>query len=215
MTDAVTALAADYGESTTITTGFGASSTLAKQIHDGAPAGVYISASREWVDYLKKREHVDGEPVVIARNTLVLVVGADSDLKWGGPAQLGNSPPAVIAIADEGVPAGDYARQALTRLSLMDVLKDRLVAQKDVRAVVQAVISGNAEAGFVYATDAVAFKDRLRVDFQVESALHEPIEYFAALLTGAEDPEAARGFFKYLQTERAQAQLLELGFSEP
>ena len=213
-TDAMNALAADYAGATktNVQTSFGSSSTLAKQIHDGAPADVYISANQEWVEFLKKRDHVEGEPVVIARNELVLVVAADSELKWGGPAQLGNAPPEVIAIADAGVPAGDYARQALTKLSLLDVLQPRLVGQPDVRSVVWAVVNGNAEAGFVYATDALAFKDQLKVDFRVDSRLHEPIEYYAVLLKSAADNEPARGFFQYLQTDKARAQLKKLGF---
>ncbi|MCB9896274.1 MAG: molybdate ABC transporter substrate-binding protein [Planctomycetes bacterium] len=216
MTDAVGALALKYNQITghPVDTNFGASSTLARQIHDGAPASVYVSASREWVDFLKKREHLQGEPVVIARNRIVCVAQKDSSFEFKDFAALAADPP-VIAIADQGVPAGDYTRQALTKAGVLEKLKPSLVGQSDVRAVVAAVQTGNAPVGFVYSSDAYNFEDSLRVLFVVPGDMHDPIEYYAALLKDAENPEAARGFFLYLQSEKAQDELSKMGFIEP
>ncbi|MCA8915466.1 MAG: molybdate ABC transporter substrate-binding protein [Planctomycetes bacterium] len=216
MTDGIGALAMQYSQITghPVETNFGASSTLAKQIHDGAPADVYVSASREWIDYLRKREHLQGEPVVIARNRIVCVTQKDSSLERKDIADLA-ARPCLIAVADEGVPAGEYTRQALTKAGVLKKLTSSLVGQKDARAVVSAVQSGNTPVGFVYSSDAYNFEDSLRVLFVVPADMHDSIEYYAALLKNAEHPEAARGLFLYLQSEKAQDELSKLGFIGP
>lgn len=214
MTDAVTRLADEFegATGTGVTTGFGPSSTLARQIEDGAPADVYISANRDWVEYLKERGRLKEDPVVIARNRLVCIVAADSELDLAGMKALGTNPPNEVAIADAGVPAGEYARQALRNAGYLDALKPVLIGQKDVRSVLRAVRVGDASAGFVYATDAQAYEGSVRVAFTVDGGLHDPIEYYAALLTNS---QAARDFFLYIQSDKARRELVKLGFMEP
>ena len=138
---------------------FGASSTLARQIRDGAPADVFLSASPDWVDFLREGGALAGEPIVLARNRLVCVASHGSPLAAQGavdPRALLDRIGAEgrVAIADEGVPAGEYARAALAHLGLLDAFTPHLVGQPDVRAVLHAVEIGELGAGFVYSTDA-------------------------------------------------------------
>ena len=197
---------------------FGASSELARQIEDGAPADVFISASPDWIDFLREANALDGTPIVLARNQLVCIAPKGSRLADGGvldPETLLRKLAAGdrIAIADEGVPAGEYARKALQHLGLLERYRARLVGQKDVRAVLNAVEQGELQAGFVYATDArVASVERL---FVFDPATHPPIEYVAAALRRSGNPALARQFLGYLQSETAHRILSEAGFALP
>jgi molybdate transport system substrate-binding protein len=207
----------DGFEGAPVATSFGASSELARQIRDGAPADVFVSASPEWIDFLREADALDGEAVVVARNELVCIAPKGSPL--GGAARdpkalLERLPPGdEIAIADAGVPAGDYARKSLEHAGLLQGYEARLVGLKDVRAVLRAVEQGELAAGFAYATDArVASVERL---FAFDPASHPPIEYQAAALRGAARPSEARRFVHYLRSAKARALLAEAGFALP
>jgi molybdate transport system substrate-binding protein len=214
-TDVVTALAADFGEP--VSPSFGSSSSLARQIADGAPADVFISANRRWIDYLHERQRLDGDAIVFATNRLVCVTppGAsplDSGAQHASPlrALLGSlGPRDRVAIADEGVPAGEYARQSLRAAGLLEQFQPRLVGQADVRAVLRAVANREVAAGFVFATDARG------VDVLFEMSGHEPIEYFAAVVKDARNANAARRFVEYLRGEKAREVLTQAGFTLP
>lgn len=196
---------------------FGASSELARQIRDGAPADVFVSASPEWIAFLREANALDGEAVVIARNELVCVAPKGSPLAGAArdPQSLLERLPAgeKIAIADAAVPAGEYARKALEHAGLLQAYEARLVGQKDVRAVLHAVEQGELAAGFVYATDArVAPVERL---FAFAAASHPPIEYHAAALRGATSLAEARRFVTHLRSGKARTLLAEAGFALP
>jgi molybdate transport system substrate-binding protein len=170
------------------------------------------------VDFLREAGALDGEAVVIARNQLVCVAPKGSPLASRGAADpkrlLGLLEQGeLVAIADEGVPAGEYARKALAHAGLLDAYGPHLVGQKDVRAVLHAVEQGEVQAGFVYATDArVAPVERL---FAFDPASHPPIEYHAAALRGARTPAQARRFVAWLRSETATRVLSDAGFSPP
>src|SRR5574338_32086 len=203
LTEVVEVLAKRF-EGAQVVTSFGASSELARQIEDGAPADVFVSASPEWVDFLREAGALDGEAVVIARNELVCIAPKGSPLASRGAADpkglLGLLEQGeLVAIADEGVPAGEYARKALAHAGLLEAYRPHLVGQKDVRAVLHAVERGEVQAGFVYATDArVASVEHL---FAFDPASHPPIEYHAAALRGARTPAEARHFVAWLRSE--------------
>jgi molybdate transport system substrate-binding protein len=217
LTEVVEGLAKAF-EGARVVPSFGASSDLARQIADGAPADVFLSASPEWIDFLEQARALDGPAVVIARNRLVCVAPQGSPLAAGGArdpagllAHLAKGD--LVAIADAGVPAGEYARRALAHAKLLEAYAPRLVGQKDVRAVLHAVESGEAAAGFVYATDArVAAVVRL---FVVDPGSHPPIEYRAAALRGAARPAEARRFVAFLGSETARGLLAGAGFALP
>jgi molybdate transport system substrate-binding protein len=216
LSEVIEALAQRFGRAE-VAASFGSSSELARQIKDGAPADVFVSASPEWVDFLREANAVAGDPVVIARNRLVCVAPAGSWLRARGadPAALlaALAEGELVAIADAGVPAGEYARTALEKLGLLARYEPRLVGQKDVRAVLHAVEQGEVQAGFVYETDArVARVERL---FAFDPSTHPPIEYHAAALRGAPTPELAWRFVAFLRGAEARELLGQSGFTLP
>jgi molybdate transport system substrate-binding protein len=217
LTEVVQGLAQRF-EAARVVASFGASSELARQIADGAPADVFVSASPEWIDFLREAGALDGEPMVLARNRLVGIAPRRSPLAArgaGDPRALleALAPDDRVAIADAGVPAGEYARRALEQLGLLEAYAPRLLGLKDVRAVLHAVEQGELPAGFVYATDArVASVERL---FAFDPASHPPIEYRAAALRGAASPAQARRFVAWLGSETARALLADAGFELP
>jgi molybdate transport system substrate-binding protein len=217
LTEVVEALAANFAERRVVTS-FGASSDLARQIADGAPADVFVSASPEWTAYLVAEETTTGSPLVVARNALVAVAPRDSPLGSAGvdgPGKLLALLEAgdLVAIADRGVPAGEYARAALDALDLARVFEPRLVGQKDVRAVLHAVEQGEVAAGFVYATDAKVA--RVETLFAFDPNSHPPIEYQAVVVRQSENVDLAQRFLAYLGSELARSRLSAAGFVLP
>jgi molybdate transport system substrate-binding protein len=215
LTEVVEALAGSFAGAR-VEPVFGASSALARQIRDGAPADVFVSASPDWIEFLREAGVLAGEPIVLARNRLVCIATPGGALAARGARDAralleALGPDGRVAIADEGVPAGEYARGALRHLALLDAFLPHLVGQQDVRAVLHAVEQGELPAGFAYATDAK--QAGVPVLFAFDPATHAPIEYRAALLRGA--PPQARRFLAHLQGEAARALLADAGFARP
>ena len=217
LTEVVDALARGF-EGARVETSFGGSGELARQIRDGAPADVFVSASPDWIDFLREAGAIAGEPIVLARNRLVCIAPTGSPLVEAGARDPRALLAAIgadggVAIADVGVPAGEYARHSLKRLGVLDAFRQHLVGQKDVRAVLHAVEQDELAAGFVYATDAkVAAVELL---FAFDPATHPPIEYQAAVLRDAPSPAEARRFLAYLGGEAARELLMGAGFALP
>jgi molybdate transport system substrate-binding protein len=168
-----------------IRTSYAASSILARQIENGAPADVFISADLEWMDYLADRQLVQPRSrVILASNRLVLIAPA------GAPVRLRVAPrfplaaaigPNRLAMADPAaVPAGRYARAALTSLGVWSSVADRLARSENVRAALVLVSRGEAPLGIVYRTDALADRGVTIVD-TFPAGSHPPIVYPAAL----------------------------------
>lgn len=193
-----------------VKTSFGATSDLARQIMEGAPADVFISADLEWMNKVRENDGLDGKDRIIARNTLVCVAPQGGP-KAAKPADLKAADFPRIAIADENVPVGKYARAALKFDSLYDGLKSRFIGQKDVRAVLRAVSKGEVDAGFVYATDAAADVN-VRTLFAFEQKSYPPIAYSAAVCAGSKNKQAALALLEYLLGKEAQAALAKRGF---
>lgn len=196
---------------------FAASSALARQIEQGAPANVFISADEQWMDYLQSRTLIAADsrkPVV--GNELVLVVPEGSrvrvELKPGFDitALLGKDGRWVTG-DPSSVPVGRYAQQALTALGAWDTARTRLVRAENVRVALSFVERGEAAAGVVYATDAATSR-RVRVAAVFPAASHTPIAYPAAVVRRFDTP-AARDFLAYLQKEDARAIFRRYGFS--
>ena len=216
LTEVVGAIGVDF-TTARVETALGGSSALARQIRDGAPADVFLSASAEWIAFLDEADALAGPAVVFARNRLVCVAPAGGRLA----EQVRDArdlldrigPDGRVAIADDGVPAGEYARSALRHLDLLSAFERRLVGQKDVRAVLHAVELGEVDAGFVYATDARVAAVRVLFDFA--QAAHPEVEYFAAVVRTAANPAAARRFVDRLSSASVQRQLAAAGFGTP
>ena len=215
--DAITDIANDFAAAGKgkVVTSFGSSGDLAKQIENGAPASIFISADTKWADYLdKKNLLVLGTRSDLLGNHLVLVAPLDStmniDLKPGAPlaAALGDGK---LALADpESVPAGRYGKASLTKLGIWKDVESKVVGAKDVRATLALVELGEAPAGIVYATDA-ALSKKVRVVGVFPDDTHPPIVYPVALVTGHDTPEA-KAFFAYMKGPEAAAVFKKYGF---
>jgi molybdate transport system substrate-binding protein len=173
---------------------FAGTPQLARQIEAGAPADIFISADDRWMQVLVDRRHVQaGSRRVLLANTLVLVAPQDAAVSVDVTsvaslrAALGDGR---LAIADpEHVPAGRYAREALTHTGVWAALADRLAPHENVRAALAFVARGEAPLGIVYASDAVD-EPSVRVVHRFDAGSHTPIHYPAAL-TATAGPTAA------------------------
>lgn len=217
LADALDALVRQYRAATgeNVRVSYAASSVLAKQLENGAPAGVYVSADMEWMDYAAKHRLVRSDTRVnLVRNELVLVAPAKSTIALviapGFPiAQaLGNGR---LAIADpDHVPAGKYAKAALETLRVWSSVEHRLARADNVRAALVFVARGEAPLGIVYRTDAAA-DPNVRIVATFPANNHPPIVYPAALTTAATTPEAQR-FFEMLKSRAAAEMFRKFGF---
>ncbi len=195
---------------------FGASSSLARQIEQGAPANLFASADQKWMDYLVEKGLIapDTRRDVLG-NTLVLIVPADRprQLAIGPGLDLGSllGRNGRIATGDPAhVPVGLYARDALVRLGLWDAVMPRLARTEDVRTALLLVERGEAPAGIVYATDAVASKGVVVAGtFPPDS--HQTIVYPFAVTKAGDTPEA-RSVMTFLTGPQARTIFLQRGF---
>lgn len=197
---------------------YAASSALARQIEDGAPADLYISADERWMDDVQ--EH--GAIVAATRrdllgNALVLVAPADShasvDLAHGAAPLLDAlGPRGHLAVAlPDSVPAGIYARDSLRKLGLWQALEPRLAMARDVRAALNLVVLRQCPLGIVYHSDAVS-EPRVRALATFPADSHQPIVYPVAIIAG-HDNAASRALLAALQAPRARRVFRHWGFS--
>ena len=194
---------------------FAASSALARQIENGAPADVFFSADLEWMDYLEMRRLIRSDTRRRALgNRLVLIAPAGSKVKLkiepGFPlaAVLGKGR---LATGDpDAVPVGRYARQALTALGVWNAVADRIVRADSVRSALAFVDRDEAPLGIVYETDALIDK-RVRVVDVFPDDTHMPIVYPIALTSGA-TADAAR-FVAYIRGPAGDAGFKAYGFT--
>lgn len=191
----------------------GASSALALQIKNGAPADVFFSADEAKMDDLaKSRLIVADTRRSLLSNTLVIVVNAEGGAAIAAPADLAKPGIGRIALAEpQTVPAGIYAKEWLQKIDLWKKIIDRVVPTENVRACLAAVEAGNADAGVVYKTDALISK-KVKVVFEVAVADGPKISYPLAVLKDAKHAEAARKFVAYLAGPEASAVFKKYGF---
>lgn len=195
-----------------------ASSTLARQIEQGAPADLYLSANLAWMDRLEQAGLLDpASRRVLARGRLVLVAPADSPLRAGDVTALLQALPAGarVALGDPAhVPAGIYAGAALETLGLGEIVARRSAHAADVRSALALVARGEAALGIVYETDA-ALTDRVRIVGAFPARTHPPIVYPAARLADAREPGAADALLAWLASAEARAVWRRHGFADP
>jgi molybdate transport system substrate-binding protein len=196
---------------------YAASSALAKQIENGAPADVFISADLDWMDYVANANLIDaGTRASLLGNKLVLIapkakpvtlkIAAGFDLAGA----LGDGR---LAVADvKAVPAGKYAKSAFEKLGVWAAVEPKLAQAENVRAALALVARGEAPLGVVYQTDAAAEPNVAIVDTFPEDT-HPPIVYPIAVTTAAKGPDAAKAFVAYLKGEAASAIFAKQGFT--
>ena len=195
---------------------FASSSTLVRQIQEGAPANVFASADEKWMDVLATANLIAvGTRRDILGNDLVLIVPADRPMHatiapgFDLSALLGAD--GRLAVGDPAhVPAGIYAEQALRALGLWNTAASHLAAAADVRSALLLVERGEAPAGIVYATDAAASK-AVMVAGVFPAASYDPVTYPFAIPKAGDTPEA-RAFLAFLSSAAARDVWIQHGF---
>lgn len=195
-----------------LTFNYGASGTLQQQIEQGAPADLFLSAGKKQMDALLDKGLIDAKlSANLLTNDLVLIVPENSTVQINALEDLGQAGNIAIG-TPESVPAGKYAQQTLTYYKLWDSLQPKLVMTKDVKQVLSYVETGNADAGFVYKTDA-AVSAKVKIALTADPASHDPIEYPAGVLTGSQHPDEAKAFYEFLQSAEAMEVFKKYGFN--
>ena len=215
MTDALKELIAQFGASgnhAQVLPNFGSSGAMAKQINEGAPADVFISANQKWMTFLREEKKIDAATEKnLACNTLVFV---------------GTTNPAVTSMADvvklkqiaigspTSVPAGEYAAQAMKKAGIYKKLEEgkQLIMAKDVRQALTYADRGETAGAFVYRTDALLATQAV-ILFEVPQELYDRVTYPVALtVDGAKKPEA-KAFYAFITGPEAMKVFIKYGFS--
>lgn len=210
---AAAAWKADTGK--TVSIAYASSATLAKQIEQGAPADIFISADLKWMDYLEKAKLTRAETRRnLLGNKLVLIEPGDADVKleiakgFNLAGATGDGKIAVCAI--DSCPGGIYAKEALESLGVLAGVEAKLAQADNVRNALNLVARGEAKFGIVYATDAKA-DPKVKVVGTFPASSHSPIVYPVALIAASTNPDAAF-FLAYLASQSATQIFLEQGF---
>lgn len=195
-----------------LTFSFAGSSTLAKQIEQDAPADLFVSADQKWMDYVAQKQPQKTKNIkVLAENALVLIAPSASTLNVASVKEvnfksvIGES---YLAVGDDNVPVGRYAKKALENLGLWADVEKRLSKAKDVRAVLAYIERGELPLGIVYSTDA-KISDKVKVVAEFPQESYGKVVYPAATLS--EKTEAKR-FLDYLSSPAAQMAFEKAGF---
>jgi molybdate transport system substrate-binding protein len=191
---------------------FAGSDELAAQIREGAPADVYAAASSKYPQALYQEGLVE-VPATFASNLLVLIVPKDNPAGIEKIADVAR-PGTKLVVAAEGVPVGDYTREVLDKLQLTDALENVVSNEEDVKGVVAKVALGEAEAGFVYATDAATAGVKVRV-IELPKGSQPPIEYQIAVAKRSTNKKAAEAFVQKVLAPGGQQALASAGFLIP
>ena len=212
-------VAAAYTEKTgkTVTISYAGTSTLVRQIEQGAPADIFFSADMAWMDYAAQHHLIRPETRrTLLGNEIVLVVPGDSTatIAVGANMDLAGllGPKGHLAMANvDSVPAGRYGKAALQSLGVWDSIASKVVQSENVRLALAFVARGEAPAGIVYATDAAA-EPAVKVIATFPADSHKPILYPVAMTAGATNPDA-KAFFDFLQSDAAFPAYRKQGFT--
>jgi molybdate transport system substrate-binding protein len=192
---------------------YGASGTLQLQIEQGAPVDVYISAAPQQMDALAaKGLLLEGTRHDLLRNEIVLIVPKGTT---GVSSFQDLLKPAVRHVAlgePASVPAGKYAQEVLKYFAIADQVNAKAVLAKDVRQVLTYVETGDADAGIVYATDALS-SSQVSVVAKAPADSHDPVIYPVAVIKDSKSPEAAKAFEAFLSSEQSLAIFEKYGFT--
>jgi molybdate transport system substrate-binding protein len=193
---------------------FGASGVLQQQIEQGAPADLFISAAAKNMQALVDKGLIDKtRQTILLKNELVLIVPKTKEEPVKQLADLAKPETKRIAVGEpESVPAGGYAKEALTNAGLWDALQAKLVFCKDVRQVLTYVESGNADAGFVYRTDALTSK-QVTAAQPMDAKLYTPVEYPIGVVKATSHAKEAQELYDYLKTKEASDVFAGFGFT--
>lgn len=194
-----------------VTASYASSSVLAKQIEAGAPAGIFISADLDWMDYVQERKLIDNDSrAVIAGNALVIAGAKDAkpaeaaEILKAGRFSMGDP---------SNVPAGKYGKAALEKLGIWGDVSANAVFAENVRVALQYVSRGEVNAGIVYASDRAQVPELTEI-YRFPASSHAPILYPAALVGTPDDnaQSGAKAFLAFLRSDAGQAIIADKGF---
>jgi molybdate transport system substrate-binding protein len=188
---------------------FAGSNTLAAQIQLGAPADVFASANTALPQQLWQKG-LCTQPIVFTRNTLVLIVPRSNPAGIHGVYDL-QKPGVKLDVAAPGVPVGSYTRQILKNMALTSVLNNVVSNETDVREVLAKVSLGEADAGFVYSTDARTVPGQVTV-LKLPAWAQPKVQYGMCVVKSTKNAAAAQSFVKEVLSKAGQAKLLAAGF---
>lgn len=198
----------------TITPNFDASGTLQKQIENGGPCDVFISAAAKNMDTLENTDNLilSKSRKNLLTNKIVLIVPSDSTLGLTSFDNLTLASVKTIAFGDPAiVPAGQYGKAALTELGIYDQVKSKFLLCAKVTDVLTYVASGNVDAGIVYATDALS-SDQVKVVAEGPADVNATIVYPVAVIKASANPDAAQKYVDFLSSDQAKTVFENYGF---
>lgn len=192
---------------------FDSSGKLQTQIEEGLEADVFMSAAVKQMKALDEEGLIASDTMVdLLENKIVLIVPAGSDSKIDSFEKIGDAES--IALGDpESVPAGQYAKEALTNLNVWDGIQDKVSFGTNVTEVLNQVAAASADAGIVYATDAASMADQVTVVAEApEGSLEKKVIYPVAVVKATAHEDAAKAFVDFLQTPEAITVFEAYGF---
>lgn len=192
---------------------FGASGSLQKQISQGAPVDLFFSAAEDKFDLLVKEGIIAKEDgSALLGNELVLIVPKGNQSVKGFKDLVKAEAGKISIGTPETVPAGKYAKECLEQMDIWKNVNSKTVYAKDVRQVLSYVETGNVDAGIVYKTDALV-SDKVEIVTSADPAAHVPVIYPVGIIKNSKHYEAAKEFYKYLQSDDALKVFEEYGFT--
>lgn len=213
LTDALKEIGAKFEKesNTKVVFNFGASSMLARQIEEGAPADVFFSADEAQMNRLQNKI-VPATRRDLLTNVLVVIARKDSAQNLRQLSDLAKPEVTRIGIADpQAVPAGVYAKEVLTEAKLWDRIEPKMAPTENVRATLAVVEAGNVDAGFVYKTDATS-SAKVRIALEIPAEFAPKIVYPAAIIAGSQHHDQAQRFLAFLKTKEVSQIFRRMGF---
>jgi molybdate transport system substrate-binding protein len=197
-----------------VTTNFGGSGTLQRQIENGAPTDIFISAATTQMDALQKGKLIiDDSRQDLLTNKIVLIVPAGNPLGINDFKDLTSDKVTKIAMGDpKSVPAGMYGQRVFDKFGISDALKSKLVLGSDVRQVLTYVESGNVDAGIVYLTDTKT-SAKIKVVANAPDDISAKVLYPVAIIKASKNADAARAYENFLFSSRAILVFEKYGFN--
>jgi molybdate transport system substrate-binding protein len=217
LTDVITELNAQYmksNNSVEITTNFASAGTLQKQIENGAPTDIFISAASKQMDAIQQAGLIiDDTRKNLLNNKVVLIVPLNSTLNLTSFEGLTGENVKKIALGDpKSVPAGQYGQKVFDQLGITDQIKDKFVLGSDVRQVLTYVEGGNVDAGIVYLTDAMT-STQVKVVAEAPANINESVIYPIAVIKSSINPNEARKYIDFLSNSQSKEVFEKYGFS--
>jgi molybdate transport system substrate-binding protein len=196
-----------------INVNFGGSGTLQKQIEEGAPVDLFISAGKSQINALIDKSLVDKSTYKeLLTNSLVLIVSNNYDKNINTLEALQRKDIKLALGETQTVPVGQYSKEALVNTKQWEKFKDKIVYAKDVKAVLNYVENGEAEAGIVYYSDAIDLKNSY-IAYEIPEDTHESIVYPMVLITESENKASVIEFIEFMSTSQAKEIFLKYNFS--